>query len=66
MIEYVMGETMEIYLAVLFLWLITGLIFLINTICSHTWTDLVETLILVAAWPVSNLDFLYEKDFFNL
>ena len=32
MIEYVMGETMEIYLAVLFLWLITGLIFLINII----------------------------------
>jgi hypothetical protein len=28
MIEYVMGETMEIYLAVLFLWLITGLTFL--------------------------------------
>ena len=37
---------MEIYLAVLFLWLITGLIFLINAICSHTWTDLVESLIL--------------------
>ena len=52
MIEYVTGETMEIYLAVLFLWLITGLIFLINAICCHTWTDLVETLILVAAWGV--------------
>ena len=36
MIEYVMGETMEIYLAVLFLWLITGLIFLINAVCCHT------------------------------
>ena len=48
MIEYVMGETMEIYLAVLFLWLITGLIFLINAVCCHTWTDLVETLIFVA------------------
>ena len=43
MIEYVTGETMEIYSAVLFLWLITGLIFLINAICSHTWTDLVES-----------------------
>ena len=52
MIEYVMGETMEIYLAVLFLWLITGLIFLINAICCHTWTDLVETLILAAVWGV--------------
>ena len=52
MIEYVMGETMEIYLAVLFLWLITGLIFLINAVCCHTWTDLVETLILAAVWGV--------------
>ena len=52
MIEYAMGETMEIYLAVLFLWLITGLIFLINAVCCHTWTDLVETLIFVAAWGV--------------
>ena len=52
MIEYVTGETMEIYLAVLFLWLITGLIFLINAVCCHTWTDLVETLIFVAAWGV--------------
>ena len=52
MIEYVMGETMEIYLAVLFLWLITGLIFLINAVCCHTLTDLVETLIFVAAWGV--------------
>ena len=43
MIEYVMGEIMETYLAILFLWLITGLIFLINAICSHTWTDLVES-----------------------
>jgi hypothetical protein len=52
MIEYVTGETMEIYSAVLFLWLITGLIFLINAICSHTWTDLVESLMLVAVWSV--------------
>ena len=52
MIEYVMGETMEIYLAVLFLWLITGLIFLINAVCCHTWTDLVESLILAAVWGV--------------
>ena len=52
MIEYVMGETMEIYLAVLFLWLITGLIFLINAICCHTWTDLVESLMFVAVWSV--------------
>ena len=52
MIEYVTGETMEIYLAVLFLWLITGLIFLINAVSCHTWTDLVETLIFVAAWGV--------------
>ena len=52
MIEYVTGETMEIYSAVLFLWLITGLIFLINAICSHTWTDLVESLMFVAVWSV--------------
>ena len=52
MIEYVMGETMEIYSAVLFLWLITGLIFLINAVCCHTWTDLVESLILAAVWGV--------------
>ena len=43
---------MEIYSAVLFLWLISGLIFLINAICSHTWTDLVESLILAAVWGV--------------
>ena len=43
---------MEIYLAVLCLWLITGLIFLINAVYCHTWTDLVETLILVAVWGV--------------
>ena len=52
MIEYVMGETMEIYSAVLFLWLITGLIFLINAVCCHTWTDLVESLMFVAVWSV--------------
>ncbi len=28
---------MEIYLAILFSLLITGLIFLINAICCHTW-----------------------------
>ena len=50
--EYVTGEIMEIYLAILFSLLITGLIFLINAICCHTWTDLVETLIFVAAWGV--------------
>ena len=43
---------MEIYSAVLFLWLITGLIFLINAICCHTWTDLVESLMFVAVWSV--------------
>ena len=43
---------MEIYSAVLFLWLITGLIFLINAVSCHTWTDLVETLIFTAAWGV--------------
>ena len=52
MIEYATGETMEIYSAVLFLWLITGLIFLINAVCCHTWTDLVESLILAAVWGV--------------
>ena len=52
MIEYATGETMEIYSAVLFLWLITGLIFLINAVCCHTWTDLVESLMFVAAWGV--------------
>ena len=35
--EYVTGEIMEIYLAILFSLLITGLIFLINAICCHTW-----------------------------
>ena len=43
---------MELYSAVLFLWLITGLIFLINAICSHTWADLVESLMFVAVWSV--------------
>ena len=43
---------MEIYLAILFSVLITGLIFLINAICCHTWTDLVESLILAAVWGV--------------
>ena len=52
MIEYVTGETMEIYSAVLFLWLITGLIFLINAICCHTWTDLMEFLMVAAVWIV--------------
>ena len=45
-------QIMEIYSAVLFLWLISGLIFLINAICSHTWTDLVESLMFVAVWSV--------------
>ena len=45
-------QIMEIYLAILFSVLLTGLIFLINAICCHTWTDLVETLIFVAAWGV--------------
>ena len=43
---------MEIYLAILFSVLLTGLIFLINVICCHTWTDLVESLMFVAAWGV--------------
>ena len=43
---------MEIYSAVLFLWLITGLIFLINAVCCHIWTDLVESLMFVAVWSV--------------
>ena len=43
---------MEIYLAILFSVLLTGLIFLINAGCCHTWTDLVETLIFVTAWGV--------------
>ena len=43
---------MEIYLAILFSVLLTGLIFLINAICCHTWTDLVETLILAVVWGV--------------
>ena len=50
--EYVTGEIMEIYLAILFSLLITGLIFLINAICCHTWTDLVEFLIVAAVWIV--------------
>ncbi len=33
---------MEIYLAILFSVLLTGLIFLINAIFCHTWTDLME------------------------
>ena len=45
-------QIMEIYLAILFSVLLTGLIFLINAICSHTWADLVETLILAAVWGV--------------
>ena len=43
---------MEIYLAILFSLLITGLIFLINAIWCHTWTDLVEFLIIDAVWSV--------------
>ena len=43
---------MEIYLAILFSVLLTGLIFLINAICCHTWTDLMEFLIVVAVWIV--------------
>ena len=50
--EYVTGEIMEIYLAILFSLLITGLIFLINAICCHTWTDLVEFLIIAAVWSI--------------
>ena len=50
--EYVTGEIMEIYLAILFSLLISGLIFLINAICCHTWTDLVEFLIIAAVWSV--------------
>ena len=45
-------QIMEIYLAILFSVLLTGLIFLINAICCHTWTDLVETLMFVAVWSV--------------
>ena len=45
-------QIMEIYSAVLFLWQVTGLIFLINAICSHTWADLVESLMFVAVWSV--------------
>ena len=45
-------QIMEIYLAILFSVLLTGLIFLINAVCCHTWTDLVETLILAAVWGV--------------
>ena len=45
-------QIMEIYSAILFSVLLTGLIFLINAVCCHTWTDLVETLIFVAAWGV--------------
>ena len=45
-------QRMEIYSAILFSVLLTGLIFLINAVCCHTWTDLVETLIFVAAWGV--------------
>ena len=43
---------MEIYLAILFSVLLTGLIFLINAICCHTWTDLMEFLIVAAVWIV--------------
>ena len=43
---------MEIYLAILFSVLLTGLIFLINAICCHTWTDLMEFLMFVAMWSV--------------
>ena len=43
---------MEIYLVILFSVLLTGLIFLINAICSHTWTDLMEFLIVAAVWIV--------------
>ena len=50
--EYATGEIMEIYLAILFSLLITGLIFLINAICCHTWTDLVEFLIIAAVWSI--------------
>lgn len=45
-------QIMEIYLAILFSVLLTGLIFLINAICCHTWTDLVESLMFVAVWSV--------------
>ena len=43
---------MEIYLAILFSVLLTGLIFLINAICCHAWTDLMEFLIVAAVWIV--------------
>ena len=43
---------MEIYLAILFSLLLTGLIFLVNAICCHTWTDLAEFLIIAAVWMV--------------
>ena len=45
-------QIMEIYLAILFSVLLTGLIFLINAICCHTWTDLMEFLIVAAVWSV--------------
>ena len=45
-------QIMEIYLAILFSLLITGLIFLINAIWCHTWTDLVEFFIIAAVWSV--------------
>ena len=45
-------QIMEIYLAILFSVLLTGLIFLINAICCHTWTDLMEFLIVAAVWIV--------------
>ena len=43
---------MEIYLTILFSLLLTGLIFLVNAICCHTWTDLAEFLIIAAVWSV--------------
>ena len=45
-------QIMEIYLAILFSVLLTGLIFLINAICCHIWTDLMEFLIVAAVWIV--------------